>query len=67
MKYMYFGYVTQIQETMYMTYGTFVNAGGITIRDSLNSQYASIKFISNTSISISAIANTDWKLSLFGR
>lgn len=64
---MYFGYSIQIQETMYMSYGAFANSGGIVIRDADNSQHAEIKFNSNTSISISGIANTDWKFSLFGR
>lgn len=65
--YMYFGYVTQVEETMYMSYGTFVNSPNIIIRDATNSQYADIKFNSNTSISITGITNTDWKFSMFGR
>lgn len=65
--YMYFGYSTQIQETMYMTYGTFSNSAGIIIRDATNSQYAKIDFNSNTSITVSGIGHTDWKFSMFGR
>ena len=60
-----FGFSNQTQASIVIPYSRFSNGAGVVIRDSHNSQYGIINFVSNTSIKISEISNASWVINVY--
>jgi hypothetical protein len=62
-----FGFATQIQETMYITYASFVNCPGLVIKDAINNQHCEFARVNDTSIKINNLTDNRWTLTVYGR
>lgn len=60
-----FGFSNQTQASIVIPYSRFSNGADVLIRDSHNSQYGMINFVSNTSIKISEISNASWVINVY--
>lgn len=60
-----FGFSNQTQASIVIPYSKFSNGADVVIRDSHNSQYGIINFVSNTSIKISEISNASWVINVY--